>query len=347
MKWLSDTVLNHLCKVADWPELHGTRYEVIEKIGQGGMGSVFLARDRELDRPVALKVQSASAENSDARARMVKEARILARMEHPSIVPVHDSGVLPDGRFFYAMKLVRGKRLDEQVSGTTSSPSLEDRLRLFQKICDAVAFAHAHGVIHRDLKPQNIMLGAFGEVHVMDWGVAKEVEGSPPSRRESAVDGEVRSGHTANGAILGTPGYMAPEQERGEVDLVDERADVYALGAILYFLLTGRAPVRHAALAGSATPPSLMPPRGYNRSIPRPLEAVCLKALATDRAERYGSVAELNREVADFLARRRIRAYPEGLLELTRRLGTKYRTVLALIFAYLIMRILLLVFLRS
>src|SRR5262249_29556108 len=232
---------------------------------------------------------------------------------------------------------------------------LEGRLQLFQKICDAVAFAHAHGVIHRDLKPQNIMLGAFGEVHVMDWGVAKEGGDSPPSRRESAVDGEVRSGHTANGeqsrlehtvdgAVLGTPGYMAPEQERGEMDLIDERADVYALGAIVYFLLTGRAPVREPT-SGSDSPPSLKPPRGYNRSIPRPLEAVCLKALATDRTERYGSVAELNREIADFLARRRVRAYPEGLLELTRRLGTKYRTVLALIFAYLIMRILLLVFL--
>src|SRR5260370_3458242 len=144
---------------------------------------------------------------------MVKEARILARLEHPSIVPVHDCGVLPDGRFYYAMKMVRGNRLDKEVG---PAMALTERLQLFQKICDAVAFAHAHGVIHRDLKPQNIMVGPFGEVLVLDWGVARQI------------------GPGADGAVVGTPGYMAPEQATGDAALVDARADVYALGGSLY-----------------------------------------------------------------------------------------------------------------
>ena len=183
MTWLSNAALEHLCRVADWPDLSGTRYEAIEKIGQGGMGSVFRARDRELDRDVALKVLTAWPENNEARNRMVAEARITARLEHPGIVPVHDAGVLPDGRFYYAMKLIRGNRLDEQVGPTTG---LTERLDLFLRVCDAVAFAHAHGIVHRDLKPQNIMVGPFGEVLVMDWGVAKPLGASTPSTASSS-----------------------------------------------------------------------------------------------------------------------------------------------------------------
>src|SRR5689334_18747532 len=170
MKWLSDAVLDHLCQIADAPDLSGTKYELVEKIAQGGMAIVYLARDRDLDRPVALKILADLPFDPQAKSRMVNEARIIARLEHPGIVPVHDSGVLPDGRLYYAMKLVRGKRLDEHVGPTTP---LSDVLRIFEKICEAVAFAHAQGVIHRDLKPQNIMVGSFGEVLVMDWGVAK------------------------------------------------------------------------------------------------------------------------------------------------------------------------------
>jgi serine/threonine protein kinase len=357
VSWLSDAVLAHLCKVADWPDLGGTRYELVEKIGQGGMGTVFLARDHALDRPVALKVLNAAPDNAEARARMMKEAIIVARLEHPSIVPVHDCGVLPDGRYYYAMKLVRGKRLDEPAGRPTA---LAERLQLFQKICDAVAFAHANGVLHRDLKPQNIMLGAFGEVLVLDWGLAKQVgEKTTPAAKEVDDAESLGPAQTGHGTVLGTPGYMAPEQARGEMDLIDERADVYALGAILYFLLTDQAPAGEAL---PLTPPSplrgeggvrgsktnagaaLTPPRRRGRSIPRPLQAICLKALAAERTERYASVTELGADITDFLGGRRVRAYPEGPLEITLRLATKYRTVLALILAYLLMRILLLVF---
>jgi serine/threonine protein kinase len=335
MKWLSDATLAHLCQVADWPDLSASRYELVEKIGQGGMGAVFLVRDRELDRLVALKVLNTPGVEAQSGQRMVREARILARLEHPGIVPIHDVGVLPDGRFYYAMKLVRGNRLDQQVCPEMALP---ERLQLFAKICDAVAFAHSHGVIHRDLKPQNIMVGAFGEVLILDWGVAKELGRAVPhaaaSERSDAAS-ENSPGHTQAGTILGTQGYMAPEQARGETECIDERADVYALGAILFFLLTGRAPV-------DVSP--LYHPRQLDRSIPRPLEAICLKALAVERDQRYAGVTELSADIADFLAGRRVRAYPEGLLETALRLATKYRTVLALLLAYLLMRILFLFF---
>ena len=321
MTWLSDRVLAHLWKVADWPDLTGTRYDLVEKIGQGGMGTVFLAHDRQLRRPVALKVLSGLPDQAEAKARMEREAQITARLEHPSIVPIHDSGVLPDGRFYYAMKLIRGQRLDEPGAVPAG---LSERLQLFLKICDAVAFAHAQGVIHRDLKPQNIMRGAFGEVLVLDWGIAKQL--AEPNTARAASPGPVLPAQTSDGTVAGTPGYMAPEQARGDTSLVDRRADVYALGAILQFLLTGPA-------SASGSPP-----------MPRPLQAVCRKALAAEPAERYASVPDLGADVTAFLASQRVTAYPERYFDTALRLGKKYGAVLGLILAYLVMRILLLIF---
>ncbi len=346
MKWLSDATLAHLCEVADWPDLSASRYELVEKIGQGGMGAVFLVRDRELERLVALKVLNTPGMDAQFGQRMVREARILARLEHPGVVPVHDVGVLPDGRFYYVMKLVRGNRLDQQVC---PAMALTERLQLFAKICDAVAFAHAHGVIHRDLKPQNIMVGAFGEVLILDWGVAKEVGRAiphPPACEGNGASIDNPHVHTQTGTVLGTPGYMAPEQARGETERIDERADVFAVGAILYFLLAGQSPVHDPPVERRSTTgqASLVPLRQLDRSIPRPLEAICLKAMAPQRDQRYSSVTELSADVADFLAGRRVRAYPEGVLETVLRLATKYRTVLALLLAYLLMRILFMFF---
>jgi serine/threonine protein kinase len=330
--WLSDAVLAHLCDVAGSAS-DGGRYELAEEIGRGGMGIVYRAHDRVLDRPVALKVLHGRAQDAGAVPRLEREARILARLEHPGIVPVHDAGVLADGRRYYAMKLVRGKRLDEQVSLATP---LAERLGIFQKVCESVAFAHAHGVLHRDLKPQNVMLGPFGEVLVVDWGLAKQhftAEGAESAEEEPVVlssalsaPSAVRSSETLAGQVLGTPGYMAPEQARGEVDLLDKRTDVYGLGGILYFLLTGQAP-------------DGAPPRRHERSLPRPLEAICRKALAPARADRYADVPELAGDVAAFLAGLPVRAYPEGVLGAARRLATKYRTAIALVVAYLLMRL--------
>jgi serine/threonine protein kinase len=323
----SDRALDRLREVAQWPDLTGTRYELQGEVARGGMGVVYLARDRELERYVALKVIAVEASDSETAERLRREARTIARLEHPGIVPVHDVGTLPDGRVFYAMKLVTGKRLDELVK---DGLPLRERLRLLLRIGEPVAFAHAHGVIHRDLKPENVMVGPFGEVLVMDWGVAKhrgdgdDARGSSPTKAEGATD---------HGTIVGTPAYMAPEQARGDVDQVDARSDVYALGAILYFMLTGSA-LRNRPL------------READPSLPRALEAICLKALAAEPANRYPSVGALGDDLARYLEGERVLAHPEGLAERAVRFASRYRTPILLILAYLVMRVVLLLVTR-
>ena len=320
------------------PDLTGTRYELGERIGRGGMGAVYAARDAALDREVALKVLDLALDDADA-ARLAREARILARLEHPGIVPVHDVGTLADGRVFYTMKRVRGLRLDEHVraldAGDASrgaAGALAERLRLFARICDAVAFAHAHGVVHRDLKPENVMVGAFGEVLVLDWGIAKVLGAGdePPPAAMPARAGDAE--RTQPGAILGTPGYMAPEQARGESAAADERSDVYALGGVLRFLLAGRGP-RDAGAEDAA--------------IPRPLRSVCRRALDPMPERRYASVGELAADVARHEAGERVLAHRESLPERLGRFVERYRTPIALVAAYLLMRLLLLAFGRG
>ncbi len=266
MRWLSDRTVEHLKRVAEWPDLAETKYRLLEELGRGGMGTVFLAEDRVLGRKVAIKVVGTGASDPAAAARMLREARVIARLEHPGIVPVHDAGTLPDGRMFYAMKRVDGRRLDAFAAGAP----LPEKLRVFQKVCEAVAFAHAHRVLHRDLKPENVMVGPFGEVLVMDWGVAKVLDDA--SDRSGAPSRPLPDGVTAEGTVVGTPAYMAPEQAAGQPGGVGPAADVYALGGILYFLLTGRAPfddrsARRRARAKSASVPLRPGPRFRSRSL--------------------------------------------------------------------------------
>ncbi|HWS73137.1 MAG TPA: serine/threonine-protein kinase, partial [Thermoanaerobaculia bacterium] len=208
----------------------GTRYRIVRELGRGGMGVVYEAHDAELDRRVAIKVLATELASPAAAERMRREARVIARLEHPGIVPLHDVGTLADGRIFYAMKLVRGRRLDEIAHDERGTTEL---LRIFLRLCEAVALAHARGVVHCDLKPENVMTGEFGEVLVMDWGVARSLE-----------DGEMER------VIAGTRGFMAPEQERGEA--VDATTDVYALGAILRAIVPKR-PRLLEAIAAKAT----------------------------------------------------------------------------------------------
>lgn len=170
MKHLTAETLAHLRTVIELPDFTGTRYRNVVHLADGGMGRVYRAEDEELQRPVAIKVLNAWQADPGAARRMLREARVIAGLEHPGIVPVHDVGSLPDWRVYYVMKLVQGRRLDEFCR---EEPERGVRLRVFERICETVAFAHARGIVHRDLKPQNVMVGAFGEVLVLDWGIAK------------------------------------------------------------------------------------------------------------------------------------------------------------------------------
>ena len=205
MKFLSDKTLQHLREAAEIPDLRGTRYRLLERVARGGMGVVYVAEDEKLERRVALKVLDAPGEDRDLANRLIREALVLARLEHPGIVPVHDVGTLADGRVFYTMKFVQGQRLDQYIA---SAASLSDRLRIFLRICDAVAFAHAHGVLHRDLKPANIMVGSFGEVLVMDWGLARLLDQEVRPRSEvgdpgtTVLEKRMQAGNSNAGIML-------------------------------------------------------------------------------------------------------------------------------------------------
>jgi serine/threonine protein kinase len=317
---------------ADAPDMTGTKYEILSRIGQGGMGTVYRARDRELGRDVALKVIRLPEASADVATRMVREARTLAQLEHPGIVPVHDVGTSPDGRTFYAMKLVRGAPLDAQPPS-----SLGDRLRVVERICEAVAFAHAHGVIHRDLKPKNVLVGPFGDVLVMDWGVAKLTAdatrslGAPAhAGAGSPLPSAATTPTTGHGVVLGTPGYMAPEQATGDPALVDARADVFAIGAILRDLCSAHGPTDDTKRAGD--------------SLARPLRAIIAKAMAANPADRYADVTSFARDITAFSAGEPVSAYRENIFERTQRLAFRYRTPILLVVAYLVMRTALLLF---
>ena len=325
---LSDAAVRRLQQVLGDPTPPGGRYEIGSVVGQGGMGTVYRTRDRLLERDVALKVLRADVAAPEAAARISREARILARLEHPGIVPVHDVGTLADGRVYYVMKLVRGEPLERAARGA----SLPEVLRLFLRACETVAFAHANGVIHRDLKPSNIMVGAFGEVLVLDWGIARVVGDPEPTRRpatEAAQPdlppseglGDGRETETSPGTILGTPGFMAPEQAQGWLDLVTPPTDVYALGAILSHLI---------GLSASGN------------GVPRPLTSICNKAMRVDAAERYPAATDLAAEVTRFLDGAPVEAHRETLAERAGRLFRRYQTAVILVLTYLMIRLLFL-----
>jgi serine/threonine protein kinase len=287
--FLPDAAIARLQAMANWPDFDAERYTILDEIGRGGMGAVYLALDERLGREVAIKV-SVGVPGADVERRLNEEARILAALEHPGIVPIHDAGRLADGRLFYVMKRVRGATLSDHVRGVRS---LSERLGIFERICEAVHFAHAHGVVHRDLKPDNVMIGEFGEVLVMDWGAAQAGAG------------------TDRDVVLGTRGFMAPEQESaGEIDA---RADVYSLGAVLSWLCDGSDP-------------------------PRALRAICGRAMALTREQRYATASALAADVARFRAGHAVDAHRESLLERGARFGRTYRVAILLVLAYIVMR---------
>ncbi|MFN8091773.1 MAG: serine/threonine-protein kinase [Vicinamibacteria bacterium] len=324
MSWISDGAMARLAALPDLPDFSGTRYELRGEIDRGGMGIVYAAFDRTLGREVAIKVLRDGVAGEGAESRLARESTIMAGLEHPGIVPVHDAGTLPDGRAFCVMKKVRGTRVDALARAGLSLP---ETLRLFTRICEPVAFAHARGVVHRDLKPENVMVGEFGEVVVMDWGVAKLL-GTPatgPSAGrgtagEAPAEGVLRTGSplTSDGDVIGTKGYMAPEQERGDTAGISPRSDVWALGAIL------------RELAATAAPAHAEPPR--------PLSAIVARATASDPADRYASAAELAADVVRFADGEAVTAYRESAWEKGLRWTRRNRTAVGVVAAYVVMR---------
>ena len=319
----------------EWPVVADGRYRVGRERARGGLGRILEANDRRLDRSIALK-ELLQPENK-SQARFVREALVTARLQHPAIVPIYDVGRWPDGKPFYAMKMVSGRSLSELIRGR---PALDERLALIPNViavADAIAYAHEKKVIHRDLKPSNILVGEFGETLVIDWGLATDLQLSASS--DLAVTGAYEiaaSGLTVQGTVLGTPEYMPPEQARGE--RVDERADVYALGAILYHLLAGTPPysgnssaeVLKQLLAKSPVPAEQLQP-----GVPVDLATIVAKAMARKAEDRYRTAKELGEDLRRFQTGQLINARHYSRLTLLGRWLRRHRlpVLVATIFA--------------
>jgi WD40 repeat protein len=276
------------------PEPAGpARYDVGERLGAGGVGEVCVATDRVLRREVAVK--RLLKPSADAVARFVGEAQVTAQLDHPNIVPVYDLGVDDEGRRFLAMKRVGGRSVRAWIDSGEPWP-LAARLEVFCKVCDAMAFAHARGVLHRDIKPDNVMVGDFGEVLLMDWGLARPIHGGDAPLPVDRFEGG--AAQTREGQIAGSPAYMAPEQARGDLDALDARTDVYGLGALLYELITGVPPYRgDAAAVLAAVREGRFNPPSTATVVPAELDAIVCKAMAHRPADRYPSVSALREDV--------------------------------------------------
>ncbi|MEQ1895163.1 MAG: serine/threonine-protein kinase, partial [Planctomycetota bacterium] len=324
------------------PLARGARYERRAEIGRGGMGVVRLVRDLELGRALAMKELGAvpAEANPLEAARFLDEAQITAQLDHPGIVPIHELGLDAEGRLFFTMKHVQGRDLRavfEDVRAKRADWPLQRAVEVLIKVCDALAYAHAKGVLHRDLKPANVMVGEFGEVYVMDWGLARAL-GRAERRDLPLVDDSAgasvhtdrralrESEHespllTSDGMVIGTPAYMSPEQARGELPTLTTRSDLYALGAMLYHLLTGTPPYvprgsrpdKYAILAQLAEGPP-PPVTTLEPEAPRELVAVCEKAMARDPLQRYSDASQLGDELRAFLGRRVVKAHRTGAL---------------------------------
>lgn len=327
------------------PQLMLGRYDDLGELGAGGMGEVRKIRDRTLNRTLAMKIiHSQKLSKQNVRARFIEEAQIGAQLQHPNIIPIHEMGQLNDGRLYFTMKEVKGRSFGEAIKEvhdaienkrwriTKSGWSFRRLINAFHDVCKAVAYAHSKGVLHRDLKPENIMLGEYGEVLVVDWGIAKVLGGKDWAVETGELDGvftdrSLGANTTRLGQVAGTPAYMSPEQARGEIDKLDGRTDVYALGAILYEILTGSPAYQGKSGIEVLQKVLLGPPESIRTtststqkdvsffddfdvlesieasgvSLPEELIVACERSMQRDRGERYASVSELVRAISDWL----------------------------------------------
>ncbi len=287
------------------------RFDDLGEIGRGGMNVVRRVFDKYLLRDTALKVLDPAIGHGDYRARrFLEEARVTGQLEHPNIVPVHELGTDDAGVLYFSMKLVQGDTLEKQIADAGDRrlhpDSLAHFLHVLVKVCEAVSFAHSKGVVHRDLKPSNIMVGEFGQVYLMDWGIARIAsEEIPDGVRLHSPDAEPPPDDAPADTIVGTPRYMAPELAEGRHDLVDGQTDVFALGGTLYHVLTGRPPhnatsyymVLVQATKADIPPPDTVVPSG----VPAGLSRIAMKALSRDKVDRYASVVDMQRDLESFL----------------------------------------------
>jgi serine/threonine protein kinase/formylglycine-generating enzyme required for sulfatase activity len=331
------------------------RFQVLRPHARGGLGEIFLATDQELGREVALKqLQDRHADHPESRATFLLEAEITGQLEHPGIVPVYGLGQYADGRPFYAMRFIRGESLEGHiqrfhesgglgVEGRERSVEFRQLLHRFIAVCDAIEYAHSRGVIHRDLKPANVMLGKYGETLVVDWGLARLID---TKAKDSASEEQPlrpsAAGKVADSvasALAGTPPYMSPEQAAGRLNLLGPASDIYALGAVLYSLLTGQAPVSGPDLGvifQKVQQGDFPRPRKLNRHIPTALEAICLKAMARRPEDRYASAQALAADVEHWLADEETTAHVEPWFARTARWARRHPSIVAAVSALLL-----------
>ncbi len=315
-------------------------YSLRGTVGAGGVGRVLLAFDERIGREVAIKEMLSEGADPTFRARFVREAQITGRLEHPGIVPVYEVGTRHADAPFYVMRLIRGETLGKALAacdGAGPEERLGRRLKLLDRlidVCQAMAYAHSKGIVHRDLKPGNVILGGFGETIILDWGLAKaehEAEPAPDPGAAEALAG-LDAGLTRQGAILGTPAYMAPEQVDGRFGAVDRRTDVFALGCMLYQILVGRPPLRGAfedILAELVSERPMPSPRRAEAAVPPELAAICEKALAKDQAARFADAGELAQQLRSYRDGRLVSAYAYSRRELLRRFVARNKVAVA------------------
>jgi serine/threonine-protein kinase len=332
----TNSVLFSLGLHADNGQLHPMtapeKYEYLQALGAGGMGEVVRAWDRDLHRFVAVKRLRSTSDSREAILRFVKEAQITGQLEHPNIVPIHDLGIDSQGRIYFSLKLIEGESLKSIIEKRKTTQELSPAVRykdvytqlrmieIFISVCQAVAYAHAKGVIHRDLKPDNIMLGRYGEVLVVDWGIAKVIGAKIAPEEQKTIPmtalNALAPEASMEGSVAGTPAYMPPEQALGQVFSLDARSDVYALGAVLFHVIAGRPPYEGSSTLEVLKKVQTSPPKPLTTGtvgfhpVPRELRAICAKAMSREPEQRYATAEELRDDLQAYLEHMPVQACP-------------------------------------